>query len=320
MIRRRYQPQRSVASRPGLPELPGLASAIYRPEPRSQARIVNRTGAASVASSSRRSRIRGDKRSMKASEDIPMVATEVEAKRMHSHSLSASSSLPSLSVSFPSASGSTSKSRSSEQGNPSSSHNPGFQSTLQPYEQIRSSQATSTRAHDRRSDPLLHNGLPPRSTLATLTKKQSAPARLVTARIKPGIGHQVGSTSREVATRRSNSRERGPILPAMIKRQLSRQSTPVPPAVNHGDMGHIEMLAEDSWIRLPNWDEQRSRHDFRSPRTSPSSSGIKRGLPAPSSRADDYGRLLHRTTSPQEVVVGNYGSSRAKMGISNLLS
>jgi hypothetical protein len=319
MIRRRYQPQRSTASKPGLPELPGLASAIYRPEPRSQVRISNGKGVASFASSSRRSRTREDKRSKRATEDVPMRATEAEARRMHSHSLSASSSLPSLSVSFPPPMGSSHHSRSSEQGNPPASHIPGFKSALQLYETIRSSQSTTTRAHDRRSDPLLRSG-PPHSTHSTLAKKQSAPARLVTARIKSGAGHQVGSMSREVATRRSNSRERGPILPAMIQRRLSRQSTPVTPAVNVGDNGDIEMLVEGSWIRSPSWNEHRSRHDFRSPRTSPSPSGIKRGRPLQSSQTEHYGRLPHRTTSPQEVLMGSYESSKAKMGIRNLLS
>lgn len=323
MIRRRYQPQRSAASKPGLPELPGLASAIYRPEPRPQARIANGKGSASAASSSRCSRIRDDQQSARASEDVPMRVTEAGARRMHSHSLSASSSLPSFSVSFPPTTGSSSEFRFSERvsPSPSASLNSGLGSTLQLYERIRSSQSSTTRgAYQRRSDPLLGSGLPPNDTPSTLTKKQSAPARLVNARARATTGHQVGSTSREVATRRSNGRERGPTLRAMIRTRLSRQSTPVLPATILGDDGDIEMLTETSWIRSPSWNGQRSRHDFRSPRTSPSPNGMKRGLPLPNAQTQHYGRLPQRSTSPRDVLMESYESSKAKMGIRNLLS
>jgi len=321
MIRRRYQPQRSAASKPGLPELPGLASAIYRPEPRPQARIANGKGSASAASSSRCSRIRDDQQSARASEDVPMRVTEAGARRMHSHSLSASSSLPSFSVSFPPTTGSSSEFRFSERVSPSASLNSGLGSTLQLYERIRSSQSSTTRgAYQRRSDPLLGSGLPPNDTPSTLTKKQSAPDRLVNARARATTGHQVGSTSREVATRRSNGRERGPTLRAMIRTRLSRQSTPVLPATILGDDGDIEMLTETSWIRSPSWNGQRSRHDFRSPRTSPSPNGMKRGLPLPNAQTQHYGRLPQRSTSPRDVLMESYESSKAKMGIRNLLS
>ena len=68
------------------------------------------------------------------------------------------------------------------------------------------------------------------STISTpnrLSKKQSAPARLDTnirasARPITNPGHQVGASRREYRS----SHERGPVLPALIRRQLSRQSSP----------------------------------------------------------------------------------------------
>lgn len=287
MIRRRYQPQRSTLNNQGLPELAGLATAIYRPEPRSQirgSREASRAGSERTATTS-------DRRAGGARDAHTRQSTLRQG---------VSASLPSLSETF-------------------------TRDDDDPMEVISGGPFVQYRAHAVPQQTIVYT---PRSHLpqapssrtsssSRLSKKQSAPARLAgtTPRPSNNPGHQVGGSRRD----HRNSRERGPVLPALIRRQLSRQSSPalvsmISGAGSSGTMPMPPASATDPFYTARATPFVHARDDSADPTISlsPSARSI---LPPPNAAGPAPG------SQPSEPIpLQHHDESKRKMGIHNLLS
>jgi hypothetical protein len=290
MIRKRYQPQRSTINGAGLPEHPGLASAIYRPEPRSQVRI-SRGGSGAGSDRTGGTRERRSKASRSDSAAGQIISRQ-----------GISSSLPSLSDRF---------ARQDGESTPPHYRQPALHisSPFVQYSLDASRQAVQP-AH--RPEPSTSG-----SSSSRLSKKQSAPARLdanarATSRPAANPGHQVGAGRRE----RRSSRERGPILPALIRRQLSRQSSPASVSMISG-AGSPGSRTLPPISALDPFHAERPIPHTRSGLTDPTSWTSSTSQPGSNAMEED--RSYNEYTTPFITHTQN-DDGRGKMGISNLLS